>query len=247
MHSCVYHGSVRHRRFQPLVRQFSYRLTYLYLDLSELDELRQRLPLFSDRRFAWASMYRPDHLGAEIDSLDDAVRQFVRRTTDTPATGPIRLLTLWRCLGAYFSPINLYFCFAEDRSNQVESIVAEVNNTPWGEQHCYVLWSGNRIGLRHLAFQHPKEFHVSPFMDLDLLYRWQILPPSHRLAVHLGTWREDERLFDATLSLRRRELNSRNWLATTARQPIVPMRILAAIYYEAFQLWIRKCPFFPHP
>ena len=216
MHSCVYQGFVRHRRFQPLVRHFSYRLTYLYLDLSEFGDLLQRLPLFSDRRLAWASVYRPDHMGAEHDSLDAAVRHFVRKTTDTSAAGPIRLLTLWRCLGAYFSPINLYFCFADADSNQVESIVAEVNNTPWGEQHCYVLWSGNRTGARHLAFQHPKEFHVSPFMDLDLSYRWQILPPAERLAVHLGTWRKDERLFDATLSLRRRDLNLRSWLATTA-------------------------------
>jgi DUF1365 family protein len=167
--------------------------------------------------------------------------------TQQSPQGPIRLLTQWRCLGYYFSPLNLYFCYSDRDTCQVEAIIAEVNNTPWREQHCYVLWSGNRTTQRGLAFQHDKDFHVSPFMDLDLQYHWRIAAPTERLAVQLGTWCHDRRLFDAMLSLRRYELNERSWLSMTARHPLVPFRVLAAIYYEAFQLWIRKCPFYPHP
>lgn len=247
MHSCVYQGFVRHRRFQPIARQFTYRLTYLYLDLAELPGLLRQLPLLSDRRLAWASVYRPDHLGDPQQSLEAAVRQQVQQSTARDLVGPIRLLTLWRCFGYYFSPINLYFCYSDDDSSQVEAIVAEVNNTPWREQHCYVLWSGNQTTDRRLAFHHAKEFHVSPFFGLDLEYDWRITPPAEQLVIHLETWRQDERVFDATLSLRRRELSRQRWLTTTVSHPLVPFRVLSAIYYEAFRLWIRKCPFYPHP
>ena len=247
MHSCFYQGFVRHRRFQPIARQFAYKLTYLYLDLAELPRLIRELPLFSDRRWAWASCYRPDHLGPLQQPLDTAVRECVQRVTGQWLQGPVRMLTQWRCLGYYFSPLNLYFVYADDQTAQVEAIVAEVNNTPWREQHCYVLWAGNRTNTRHLAYEHDKQFHVSPFMELDLQYRWRIAPPADHLVVHLATLRGSARLFDATLSLQRRDLNTRRWLATTARFPLVPFQILAGIYYEAFQLWMRKCPFYPHP
>jgi DUF1365 family protein len=222
-------------------------LTYLFLDLAELPGLIAQLPLFSDRRFGWASIYRPDHLGDRRLSLEDAVRAKVQQVTNRDFLGSIRLLTLWRSLGYYFSPINLYFCYSKESSSLVEFIVAEVNNTPWREQHCYVLWSENQTASQRLAFCHAKEFHVSPFFEMDLEYDWRIIPPAERLVVQLETRRGSERVFDATLSLHRRELNQRNWLATTVSQPLIPARVLVAIYYEAFWLWMRKCPFFPHP
>ena len=247
MQSCLYQGFVRHRRFQPVVRQFSYWLAYLYLDLDELPQLLQRLPLLSDRRFAWASCYRPDHLGAREQPLDVAARDCVQQVTQQRPRGPIRLLTQWRCWGYYFSPLNLYFCYSDQDTSQIEAIVAEVNNTPWRQQHCYVLWSGNRTARQRLAFQHDKAFHVSPFLDLNLQYHWQIAAPAKRLVVHLATRCHDQRLFDATMSLQRYELNTHSWLAMTIRHPLVPFRVLAAIYYEAFQLWRRKCPYYAHP
>lgn len=247
MHSCVYQGFVRHRRFQPITRRFAYKLTYLYLDLAELPRLIHDLPLLSDRRWAWASCYRPDHLGPKQQSLDQAVRACVARVTGQWPVGSVRLLTQWRCLGYYFSPLNLYFVYSPGETAEIEAIVAEVNNTPWREQHCYVLWSGNRTNSRQLAYEHDKQFHVSPFMQLDLQYRWRIKAPGDQLTVYLATLNRSERLFDAMLSLRRRDLNVARWLATTVRHPLVPVRILAGIYYEAFQLWMRKCPFYPHP
>ena len=98
----------------------------------------------------------------------------VEERTGWRPVGPIRLLTLLRNWGYYFSPLSLYYCF--DRAGQtVDAVVAEVSNTPWRERHWYVLWQGNRIGEpSQLRFRHPKGFHVSPFMDMDMQYEWHL-------------------------------------------------------------------------
>lgn len=245
MRSCIYEGVVRHRRFQPIRREFKYRITFVYLDLGELDQQLDRLWLLGRGRFAPAAIRREDHLQPEVPSLDEAVRQTVEAETGSRPVGRIGLLTQWRTFGFYFSPINLYYCFDDD--DRVDAIVAEVSNTPWGEKHSYVLWSGNQTSQRSLAYRHPKDFHVSPFMDMGLEYDWRLVGPEQRTAIHLQVLREGHAAFDATTQLRRRELTNRTWLSTVCRNPIPAARVLVAIYYEALRLWLKKCPFFPHP
>lgn len=245
MHSCIYDGYVRHRRFQPLRRDFQYRIAFLFLDLAELDQVLEDLCLLGGRRFSLASIFRPDHLGRRADCLDTAVRDVVADQTGTRPSGPIRMLTQWRTLGFYFSPINLFFCY--DDEEQVQTVVAEVNNTPWREQHIYVLWSGNQSDDRGLAYRHAKAFHVSPYMDMNLEYDWRLSPPAERFAVHLETLRDTTCILDASMKLRRQELTNRTWLTTLMRFPLPAARILTAIYYEALRLWLKNCPYYPHP
>ena len=167
MHSCIYEGRVTHRRFSPVKHQFQYRLFMVYLDLAELPELLTRRSLISDYRSSCASFLRNDHLKDTPGLLNDATRELVEDRTGVRLRGPVRLLTQLRYFGYYLSPLNLYFCFDADGS-KVETVVAEVNNTPWGEQHCYVLWEGNRAAPdAALRFTHEKSFHVSPFIDMD--------------------------------------------------------------------------------
>lgn len=247
MQSCIYRGHVRHRRFAPLKNNFRYPIAYLYVDLAELPEVVAKLPLLSMRpRWSVASLCREDHLGDLSLSLDEAVRQRVAEETGKRPDGPIRMLTLWRTFGRFFSPVNFFFCFAPD-SDEVESVVAEVNNTPWREQHCYVLWEGNRRENKSLAFANEKVFHVSPFMALDLHYRWSFSNLGSALSIHIEATRDQECELDATLSLRRVELSSAAWLAQVVRYPMLPARLITAIYYQALKLWIRKAPFYPHP
>ncbi|MDG2381942.1 MAG: DUF1365 domain-containing protein [Pirellulaceae bacterium] len=245
MHSCIYDGFVRHRRFQPIRRDFQYRITYLYLDLAELDQVFERLSLLGNGRFSLTSIYRPDHLGSHESSLDDAVRNLVAERTNVRPTGAIRMMTQWRTFGFYFSPINLFFCF--DESETLETVVAEVSNTPWREQHSYVLWSGNQAGRQALAYRHPKDFHVSPFLEMGLEYDWRMAVPNEQFSVDLKTLRDSKCLFDASMQVNRRELSNRNWLKTLVRYPVPAARILTAIYYEALRIWLRKCPYYPHP
>ncbi|ADE13508.1 protein of unknown function DUF1365 [Nitrosococcus halophilus Nc 4] len=195
MHSCIYLGQVRHRRFQPVEHQFQYRLFQMYLDLDELPELFDPYWLWSSRRPALAWFRRRDHLGGARLPLAEAVRDGVQQQTGHRPKGPIRLLTHLRYWGYGFNPVSFYYCFAPDGS-QLEAIVAEINNTPWGEQYSYALEVRDSPGnFGHLRFEFSKCFHVSPFMPLEIRYRWHFTTPGPRLAVHMENWKAGHKIF----------------------------------------------------
>jgi DUF1365 family protein len=242
MQSCLYFGRVRHRRFAPRPHRFSYGLHMVLLDLAELDQVFRGRWLWSARRPALAWFRRADHFGDPAQPLDEAVRDLVERETGARPRGAIRLLTHLRYFGHCFNPVSFFYCHAPDGG--VEAIVAEVNNTPWGERHCYVL-SGNR------RFRFEKRFHVSPFHPMEIDYDWRFSTPGERLAVHMILSKQGERVFDATLALERRPLTGRMFDATLARalatHPFMTLEVLGAIYFEALRLWIKRTPFHPHP
>lgn len=247
MHSCLYQGYVQHRRVSPAEHVFRYGLYLAYLDLDELPSLLAGGYGLTRARFAPASFCRGDHLGDPQTALPDAVRDLVESRTGRRPAGPIRLLTLLRNWGYYFCPLGLYYCF-DPHGETVNAVVAEVSNTPWREQHCYVLWDGNRIGdPPQLRFQHPKDFHVSPFMDMEMRYQWHLQAPGEQLSVGIASSRGDDPLFDVSLVLDRRELSSAGMLRMLTRHPWMAGRVIQAIYWQAFRLWRKKCPFYTHP
>ena len=203
MHSRLYVGQVKHRRHSPVPHTFNYGLFMLYLDLDELPTVFRRRWLWSATRPAIARFRREDHLGENKLDLATAVRRFVLEQTGITVTGPIRLLTNLRYFGYGFNPVSFYYCFDASGEN-LEVIVAEVNNTPWGEQYCYVLpESHNRGSAARKRYLLDKRFHVSPFMPMNLDYDWRFTLPGEKLVVHMKNYHNGETLFDATLSLDR--------------------------------------------
>ncbi|MEZ6040711.1 MAG: DUF1365 domain-containing protein [Planctomycetaceae bacterium] len=179
MESCLYSGRVRHRRFGPRPHEFSYKLFMPFIDLGELDGLMSCAP-FCSTSFAAVWFRRKDFLGDPALSLDEAVRQLLEERCGLRPKGPIRLLTNLRYWGVSMNPVCFYFCYDETGVN-VETLVAEVNNTPWGEKYCYVVQ--NPFSTDNASSK--KVLHVSPFMGMDMKYVWKLTRPGQGLSIHI--------------------------------------------------------------
>ena len=247
MHSAIYEGRVVHRRFEPVTHQFEYRMFMLYLDLGELPGVFAGSRLFSSTRRALARFCRQDHLGDPGTPLDEAVRDLVAEHTGDRPDGPIRLLTHARYFGYVFNPVSFYYCFnASD--TRVETIVAEVNNTPWGERHCYVLPQPADAGHQEFRSHRPaKRMHVSPFIPMDIDYEWRFRDPGEHLNVFMAIARQGRRVFDAALELQRRELTPRALRQVLLAFPLMTLKVIVAIHWQALRLWFKGCPVYEHP
>lgn len=240
LESCLYLGVVTHVRKEPREHRFRYRLFMVYLDLGELETVFAGRWLWSTRRFAPARFRRTDHLGDPSRPLPECVKDLVQAELGTRPAGPVRLLTHLRYWGYVFNPVSFFYCFASD-GRTLEAVVAEVTNTPWGERHRYVLPGTD---LRH---RFRKEFHVSPFLPMDLDYEWRLTAPGDSLAVHMGVERDGRRVFDATMALTRKPITSGSLAAALVRHPFMTAKVIAAIHWQALRLWLKKVPFHKHP
>ena len=195
MKSAIFSGQVRHRRMQPSGHEFVYRLFMVYLDLSELDTVFKERWFWSCRRPALARFRRENHLGDTSVPLDKAVRDLVTNETGQRPQGPIRLLTNLSYFGYCFNPVSFYYCF-DAGGERVETIVAEVNNTPWGERHCYVLNEAMNQGKgSHKRYSPAKLMHVSPFMPMNIDYDWRFSEPAQQLTVHMENAQKGQKIF----------------------------------------------------
>lgn len=247
MKSAFYEGMVRHRRVEPRAHVFSYRTFLVYLDLDELPAVLDRLPFWSARGPALARFRRADYLGDPCIPLADAVRDLVARETGRRPAGAIRLLAHLRYFGHCFNPVTFYYCF-DPEGARVETIVAEIENTPWRERHAYVLDPATDLGRgRKHRYVFPKAFHVSPFLDMDLEYDWRFLDPGERVAVHMVSRSEGRRVFDATFHARRRVMSRANAIRLLFAYPFATVGVLLAIYAQALRLRLRGFRFYPHP
>ncbi len=258
--SAVYEGWIRHRRFEPVEHSFRYRLFLMYLDLDELPGVLDPYPLFSARRAAPARFRRNDFMGDPSRPLAECARDAVEAATGNRPPGPVRLLANLRYLGHAFNPVSFYYCF-DAAGERVEAVVADVNNIPWGERHPYVLARGTRHGAV-LTDELDKTLHVSPLMGMDQTYAFRASEPAERLGVHIESRparraalpaggqdaapREGKQ-FDATLSLRRRELSRPLLAGMLARYPAMSLQVVAKIYAQSLRLKLKGARYFPHP
>ncbi len=243
MSNALYMGTIRHRRYADVTHAFRYSLFMCCIDLDAMPAACQWRRPFS----VLASFRREDHLGDANVPLPGAVRDLVERESGLRPLGPILLLTHLRYFGYAMNPLSVYYCLNESGS-EIEALVLEVNNTPWGEQHCYVLSDqANPKGKGAASYTFRKEFHVSPFLGMPYSYHCRATLPKDTLVFHLENRTGQTLDFDATLVLKRQPFTSLRLCIALLRFPVMTLQVTAGIYFEAIRLWLKGAPYHPHP
>jgi len=236
-------GTVWHRRAGPRQHDFRYRLYFSLLDLDELEATFARSGLWSLNRPNLVRFRREDYLEPHDLPLIEAVRQRVESELGFRPDGSVRMLSHLRQWGFCFNPVTFYFC---EHGGRMAVIVAEVHNTPWNERRAYVLDARAQQGPEY-RFRFDKDFHVSPFLPMDIDYDWRFRVTDSRIDVHMLLIREGRKCFRAGMSLALQPMTSRSMFRMPLRFPMVTLKVLVSIYWQAFRLWAKRIPFHSHP
>jgi DUF1365 family protein len=241
--SALYDGAVTHQRLTPRRHRLRYRLFQLLLDLDELPALDRRLRRFGHNRFALFSLHDRDHLIGEARPLRGQVEAMLREAGIDAGGGPIRLLCLPRVLGYVFNPLSIFYCHRP--SGELAAVVLEVNNT-FGERHCYVVEAagGAEVVRRGCA----KAFFVSPFLGLDMTYDFRLAAPGERATTAiLGRGPDGASIIAAAFSGVRRELTDRALARAFLGHPLLTLKVVLAIHWEAAKLLAKGVRLQPKP
>ncbi len=240
--SALYVGIVRHLRTRPRAHKLAYRVFWMLLDLDEVDTLAGRLRWFSRNRFNLYAFRDADYGDRSGAPLRPQIEALLRQAGLEPDGGPLRLMTMPRILGYAFNPLSTWFCHRRD--GELMAIVYEVHNT-FGETHSYVAPAAGEA--RMVAQEAEKRFHVSPFMGLDMHYRFHVVPPGETMSVSIDGSDASGRLIAATMSGKRRDISDSTLLGLLASHPLLTLKVTLAIHWHALRLVLKRIPFFPHP
>ena len=235
--SALYRGRVMHRRLRPKAHMLTYRVFWLLLDLAEIDDLDRRLRLFSRNRFNLLSFHDRDHGEASGTDLRPRIEAWLARAGVDIGGGPIRLLTMPRVLGYVFNPISLFYCHQAD--GRLAAVVYEVTST-FGVRHSYVIPVPAEDQAEGLIRQcAAKALHVSPFMGMRMDYEFRGHAPGERLDLTIDGLDAEGLLITAAMTAGRRPLNDRALLSAAAAMPLLTLKVMAAIHWEALKLWVK--------
>jgi DUF1365 family protein len=243
--AALYFGDVMHARLKPIGHRFCYRVMSLLIDLDRLDAADRQSRLFGVNRAALYSFHEADHGERDGSSLRIyAQRRAAERGIDL-AGGRVLLLCYPRLLGYTFNPLSAYFCYRA--GGELALIIYEVRNT-FGDIHCYVLpIRPCEISAAGVRQQQDKLFYVSPFIDMAMRYHFRVSPPGDNVKLRILETGREGPLLAATFRGRRRALTTAALLRSFFSLPLVTLKIVAAIHWEALRLWLKGARLVPRP
>ncbi|OWQ84476.1 hypothetical protein CDN99_24365 [Roseateles aquatilis] len=249
-----------HQRLRPMRHRLAYRVFSMLLDVDELAALDRRLRWFSVGQFNLFS-FRPGDHGDGSASDGAGLRSQLEarlREAGLPGGGTIRLLAMPRILGYAFNPLSVWFCDAPGGDGRLQAIVYEVNNT-FGDRHSYLIPVDepreDRGRTRLVEQRCDKQLFVSPFLGMDLHYRFRIEPPQDRLSIgisvhpgcgvgHGADGRGDDGcgegpVLHARLEAARSPITDAALLRVFITHPLLTLKVVGGIHWEALRLWLK--------
>jgi DUF1365 family protein len=246
MDSSLYFGKVSHHRKSPKAHNLEYKVFMAHLFLDELSLVFTKHFFWSVNRPNFCSFQRSDYHRPEIDSIEQAVRETMCDQLSEKLNGRISILTHLRTFGYCFNPVTFYYLWSDDLTTPL-AVMTEITNTPWGQRYvkCF-RWKESDSNAKS-AHEFRKEFHVSPFIGMDVQYDWRFHTPREINHIDMFLRQKAELFFSAHLHLKQKKLNSANLAWALLRFPLMTLKVTAAIYWNALLLRLKGCPFYSHP
>ncbi len=244
--SCLYKAKVMHHRLAPTDHRFHYSVFMFYLDLDEIDSLAKRLKFISHNRFNFFNFRDKDHLQLPKEGPDTSknIRQhitdYLRSNGVAIGNGRIMVLTNLCTLGYQFNPVSFYFCY--DEQGQPVCSIVEVCNT-FLEMKPYFL-GADTMQDEQFKLNTTKYFYVSPFIDMDTNFDFDLHIPGEKLQLKIDDYDKDgKRFFISTLSGTRKPLKDSILLLYFFSFPLITLKIIGLIHWQALKLWLKKLPY----
>ena len=230
MNSCIYNGIVSHQRFKPIKHSLKYKTFSLLIDLDEIESLDKNISIFSLNKFNIFSFYNIDHGLRDGSSLQDWVLKNIKKYNISNNITKIKLLCYPRIFGYVFNPLSIFYCY---ENNNLRAIFYEVKNT-FNEQHTYIFKIKNKDKIEQKC---KKKFYVSPFIDMETYYNFKLLNPGEKLSIFIKQTDEKDTILTATQTGDRKEFSFKQLLVNFFEYPLMTVKIISSIHYEAFFLW----------
>ncbi|MFN6969661.1 MAG: DUF1365 domain-containing protein [Rheinheimera sp.] len=249
-----YLGQVGHQRYLPKSHGFGYASSFFWLDLAQLSTLEQFSPLLKHEKFGAFSYRRRDYVAGDSDLQQAVLEKAASLGAEIQEIDQVFMLSPLANWGLYFSPLTLYYCMSHGK---LQTLLAEVSNTPWNERHYYLVpvstvQNDHHQGTEHGSSQemteytHPKNFHVSPFNPIDMLYQWQVGAPGEQMQLSITNWRQQQKIFSAWFKLERQPMTAAALKQLLIRTPWPCVQVVFRIYWHALKLLIKGLPVYGH-
>tara|TARA_Y100000768_G_scaffold274424_1_gene210172 strand:+ start:25 stop:792 length:768 start_codon:yes stop_codon:yes gene_type:complete len=236
--SFIYTGNVVHKRFKPKIHFFKYKVFSLLIDLSEIHLIDKKLKIFSYNKFNIISFYDKDHGARDGSSVENWVKENLKKNNINTSDIQIKLLCYPRILGYVFNPLSVFYIY--DKNSNLISIFYEVKNT-FGEQHTYIFKTDiNNNLVQHMC---KKKFHVSPFIEMDCVYFFRLLKPGNKISVIIDQNDKEGKILYASQDGVKSEITNSNITKSYLKHPLMTFKIILAIHFEAFKLWSKGIKF----
>ena len=242
--SCLYWGKVMHRRIRPSHHRFSYRVFWGLFNLDELADLDRDVRGFSYNRWGLFSFQDRDHGPRDGTKLRPWIDRQLQAANIDCNGGAVKILCFPRLLGFVFNPLSVWFCYGADQV--LRAVLYEVRNT-FGESHSYLIKIAPTEVSAIPSHSIRKRFHVSPFLDMACTYAFRLTSPGKSAGLHICQSDQDGKILLATMAGVRRPFNSKTLVLSLSAYPLMTLKVIAAIHWEALRLWFKRVPYFPKP
>lgn len=240
--NCIYKGLVYHARHKPFFHDYTYRVFGFFVDLDSLNKLHKSLKLFSLNSWNMTSLYNKDHGGRDGKNIKKWVIDSAQTLQVDLTDHRIYMLAFPRLWGYVFNPITIFFCY--DQKGKLSHTLYEVKNT-FGEQHAYLLPAESEKTI--IQQEKGKNFHVSPFMHMDCRYVFRFEAPGEILNFAIHQFDDEGKLLTATWNGKKHPLCDSNILKTVLTMPLMTLKVITSIHWQALRLWLKGLKYIPKP